>query len=162
LIVWPHLSAADTKAPPPREEPTRPRCAKSLTCGGHSAVGLRFQIQHEGVQPSPEEDSTCTSSHGCLVIDWAPQQKCRTPDVRNDLVDNNNRQKVGTRPFCRLESQSTYRNHWRSLGDSNPCFRRERAKVPTRSPEKTRKFAKSWGQKGPLAEARLRGDARGR
>jgi hypothetical protein len=30
-----------------------------------------------------------------------------------------------------------------------------------RSPEKTRKFAKSWRQKGPLADARLRGDTRG-
>src|SRR5262245_58650490 len=54
-------------------------------------------------------------------------------------------------------SELNYWIRWRSLGDSNPCFRRERAKIPTRS-EKTRKFAKSWRQKGPLADALLRGD----
>jgi hypothetical protein len=42
------------------------------------------------------------------------------------------RQKIGNRLRCSAGALLSDGNHWRSLGDSNPCFRRERAKFGLR------------------------------
>jgi hypothetical protein len=43
------------------------------------------------------------------------------------IFELNSRQKIGNRLRCSASALLRYGNHWRSLGDSNPCFRRERA-----------------------------------
>src|SRR5438552_14048386 len=45
----------------------------------------------------------------------------------NQFLESDNRQKIGNLRAILSNVLLSYWNYWRSLGDSNPCFRRERA-----------------------------------
>ena len=68
-----------------------------------------------------------SSTHSAFFLDagcW--------PARRRKFFKLNTRQKVGNElRWCALLRLS-HGNHWRSLGDSNPCFRREKALLTNR------------------------------
>src|ERR1700745_1890123 len=73
---------------------------------------------------------------------------------RKDFSERILEQKIGNDLRCRLLLRLSDGNHWRSLGDSNPCFRRERATSwAARRREQARSLANSADHRPAQGEA---------